>query len=420
VIFESLVPFEEAIHSNRVKSLLPTSLSSEQLRQMASQVKRGAVFSARVTNAKFLQGVKDTVGSILEPKRAKRGATEGFNPATAREELRDLADQLSVPQVQNDPRIDLIVRTQSEMAWGFGNFQQGQSDVILNAFPCQELFRAGEREEPRDWFERWEAAGGQLYGGRMIARKDDEVWQALGDGEGGYKDTLGNPFPPFAFNSGMDVRDVSREEAVALGVIDEDEDVEPTDLEFIEGLGEGVLNFARDIKDALLDSLGDGFKVRKGVLMADEEQPAAGTREWRGLTLVIETEAGDVRTGIASDGTMWASVMPWPYGYVGGTVSDDLDALDVFVGPAPSSERVFVIVQYDPVTREFDELKAMLDFPGPEEAKQGYFDAFTDGSGPEHFGGIEEMSVEDFVAWMKGAGRQDMEQLEKETRSVVA
>jgi hypothetical protein len=68
--------------------------------------------------------------------------------------------------------------------------------------------------------------------GRMIALKDSEIWQALGDGEDGSTDTLGNPFPPFAFLSGMGVRDIGYTEAVALGVIEPGEKVEPQKLDY--------------------------------------------------------------------------------------------------------------------------------------------------------------------------------------------
>ena len=54
----------------------------------------------------------------------------------------------------------------------------------------------------------------------MVALKTSPIWQALGDGAGGYRDTLGNPYPPFAYGSGLAWADVSRDEAIELGLID--------------------------------------------------------------------------------------------------------------------------------------------------------------------------------------------------------
>ena len=51
---------------------------------------------------------------------------------------------------------------------------------------------------------------GQIHGGRMIALKDDPVWLKISD--------FGHPHPPFAFGSGMDMVDISRVEAVELGL----------------------------------------------------------------------------------------------------------------------------------------------------------------------------------------------------------
>ena len=53
----------------------------------------------------------------------------------------------------------------------------------------------------------------------MVALKTSPIWAALGNGAGGYRDTLGNPFPPFAYGSGLAWADVSRDEAIELGLI---------------------------------------------------------------------------------------------------------------------------------------------------------------------------------------------------------
>ena len=76
-----------------------------------------------------------------------------------------------------------------------------------------------------DWPQRWEAAaravgfeGVSRDYGRMVALKGSPVWQALGEGAGGFRDTLLNPYPPLAFNSGMGWEDVAREECDELGL----------------------------------------------------------------------------------------------------------------------------------------------------------------------------------------------------------
>ncbi len=145
MLFDQLTDFETAVESNRVRALLPTNLSSAELSKLSAEIKRSAEFSARVTNARFLQGVQNVMESILNPAQVS-GVTTGLNPATARDELRRLADRLGVTEINNDARIDLIVNTQTDLAYGFGQFKQGNTATSREIFPCQELYRLGWRK----------------------------------------------------------------------------------------------------------------------------------------------------------------------------------------------------------------------------------------------------------------------------------
>lgn len=82
----------------------------------------------------------------------------------------------------------------------------------------------GSPRMPRtDWPARWRAAGEECgWEGAsredFVALKGSPIWQALGDGAGGFRDTLGNPFPPFAYSSTMAWEPVDRGECAALGL----------------------------------------------------------------------------------------------------------------------------------------------------------------------------------------------------------
>jgi hypothetical protein len=136
----------------------------------------------------------------------------------------------------SDARLNLILDTNVQLAEGYGHYAQGQDQGILDVWPAQELFRIGWRKVPRDWRERWEQVGGQISeDGRMAAIKDDEIWDALGDPDN-FDDALGNPYPPFAFNSGMDVEDVGRDDAVEMGLMNPEDRVAPQDRGLNEDL----------------------------------------------------------------------------------------------------------------------------------------------------------------------------------------
>ena len=91
---------------------------------------------------------------------------------------------------------------------------------------------------------------------------------ALGEGVGGYDDSLGNAYPPFAFNSGMWTFDVGYDEAVDLGVLEEGAAVpDMAEVEdFGAGISAGVAKLAGWLTDAVLTALGVGYSVLDGVL----------------------------------------------------------------------------------------------------------------------------------------------------------
>ncbi len=227
--------------------------------------------SARVANANYLQEIRDRVGSILEPKQVQREGetqtvTEGFNIASARAELKEILQSIgydpgekrgTIQDLSSDQRLNLQLKQNVAAAQGYGDFLQGQSDGALAAFPAQELFRAEDREEPRDWQERWSEAGGQFYDGRMIATKDDPVWEDIS--------AFGTPWPPFDFNSGMWVRDIDRAEAEQLGVIEQGEVVKPTAEDFNATLQASVANLDPEMKKALEEGFGDDVDITGGM-----------------------------------------------------------------------------------------------------------------------------------------------------------
>jgi hypothetical protein len=91
----------------------------------------------------------------------------------------------------------------------------------------------------------------------MIALKTDPIWTDIS--------AFDLPYAPFDYNSGMDLRDIDRDEAVDLGLIDEDDTQNPEELSLNEGLsasvgaavGESRLGFA------LGEWLGDLASVSK-------------------------------------------------------------------------------------------------------------------------------------------------------------
>ncbi|MBI4027886.1 MAG: hypothetical protein HY360_23075 [Verrucomicrobia bacterium] len=233
------------------------------------------MFSARTANAGYLQQIHDRVGRMLEAKG---------DQATMRLELKQALQTLDyqpdpdkrggLQDLSSDARLNLILETNVRMAQGYVYWKQGQDEAILEAFPAQELIRAEDRAIPRDWPGRWAEAGGQFFdGGRMIALKNDPIWTEIS--------AFGLPYAPFDFNSGMDVMDVSRDEAIELGVLDsEDPPPLPEDRGFNEDLELSAASLDLKLRLALAQSMGDEAEIRNDVLRL-KNQPET----WQSLKL---------------------------------------------------------------------------------------------------------------------------------------
>lgn len=263
MIFESPISFAEAVRHLAAKGLMPTALDSAGIRLLDAGLRRQALFSAQTLSTDLLGKYREVIGSIINPQQVlregeTRTVTEGFNPASARVEIKRLlgeqgyaaaeGEEGTIKDLGSDARINLVVKTNVELAQGAGKFVQGNANEdVVDLWPAWELVRYEERNEPRDWEQRWRlaaavagdarAAGCLGNSGRMCALKSSRIWQALGDGEGGFTDTLGNPYPPFAFSSGMWTEDVSRDEAVEMGLIEEGERAEPAELDLASLFG---------------------------------------------------------------------------------------------------------------------------------------------------------------------------------------
>ena len=282
--FDTPTDFREAVTGFRFKQVARTRLSSEAIEALAVSVRNRAFFSARVMNAEFLTNAKGMIDRLLTPRSSKQkrtrtdpatgkgrevviDVTEGADIAEIRLALKDYLAQTgynpaakdigTIKDLSTDGRLNLILKTQSDMARGFGRHQQGQDPAILSVFPAQQLFRAEDRNVPRAWKARWTNAGGRTFGGRMVAMKGDPIWSAIS--------RFGNPFPPFDFNSGMDIRDVTRTDALAIGLMTT-ETPAPTPEPEPDAFNRNMVaatSASGDMLDTLLESLGEDFE-RKG------------------------------------------------------------------------------------------------------------------------------------------------------------
>ncbi|HEX7860814.1 MAG TPA: hypothetical protein VF773_10835 [Verrucomicrobiae bacterium] len=268
--YSSPTPLQQAVKFLSEKTPIGSILRSREWEGMPAMLRQRGQFSAGVESVRVLQRIQD---SLLESIKNERNAqrADGSAPGTYKmnrqkfiADIRQLAIQEGlVPEDPSDDntlrdftseaRLDLIYRTQIQQARGYAYWKRGQEPNIIDAWPAQELIRVESRKEPRDWVNRWVEAGGNIINGRMVALKNDPIWIRISRFE--------QPWPPFDFNSGMGVREIDREDAIALGLLEKGEKVVPAEPDFNSNLEASTEGLSDEMKDSLGTIFGEQIEL---------------------------------------------------------------------------------------------------------------------------------------------------------------
>lgn len=206
----------------RRKRIYDVALTSDQVDAMSQQFREQSAWivgqnEAYIIDAYYKAAAKIAEGS-LTPAEARR---------MVRDALRTAGYQAEKPGSWTDmqdgtARQKLVLDTNIKKAAGYAWHESIKGSA---AHPAQELVRYGARQVPRDWKARWQEAWKGLPAderrkalpgtGRMVALVDCGIWRAIS--------RWSDPYPPFDYNSGMDVEPVLYSEAVKLGLLKEEE-----------------------------------------------------------------------------------------------------------------------------------------------------------------------------------------------------
>lgn len=120
-----------------------------------------------------------------------------------------------------------------------------------------------------------------------------------------------------------------------------------------------------------------------------------------GMDVTIEVPKGGMRKGTTKAGVPWERAASDHYGYIKRTEAADGEQVDVYLGPHAEDPdaKVFVIDQVKPGTKQYDESKAMIGFKTGQDARKSYAANFP--KGMKVFGGIKQMSIDEFKEWAK-------------------
>lgn len=118
-----------------------------------------------------------------------------------------------------------------------------------------------------------------------------------------------------------------------------------------------------------------------------------------GLDIMIECPKGSTRSGTGADGTRWTRRMHCHYGRIKRTVGRDGEPVDVFIGPHPDSQLVFVISQLRS-SGDLDEHKVMVGCKNLPEARDLYLSHYPPNWARTRLGEIRALVMPDFKRWL--------------------
>jgi hypothetical protein len=265
------IPFPEAVRFLLDKEDLPAEWDAADWTAQEPDFRNRAFWSAKVENARFLDRAHGLIfdymakvrETIVQPDGTvvtalKVGGRADFTDRMTKFMIAEgmakpgefvNVDQKDLTDIRSVARLRLIFDTNVRQAYGYGQWKQGMKPAVLRAFPAARLIRERGVKEPRP---RHQNNLGE------VRLKTDPRWAEFHNAReiGGF----GVPWGPYGFQSGVTQEDVSRREAIKLGLMVDirNLDATPADVSrkrITDGLEASVKGMDPAIKAKLLEEL---------------------------------------------------------------------------------------------------------------------------------------------------------------------
>lgn len=261
-------PFKEAVQKLGQRTAVASGLSSAEWSALPVELRERALWSAKIEDAHFLSSIQGWLNDFVTGAREElpngETALKVGSRAAFVEQARSLAQQRrlgpedpadigTIKDIQSERRLALIFDTQVKAAHDFGNWKQGMDPDVLDQFPAQRFIRVVDVTAPRQIHAENE--------GVVRLKTDLQFWLSMNSPEAG---GFGVPWGPWGFNSGMDVEDVERDEAEALGLIDPLAKIQPVERELNDHLSASVQSLSPDVVDWLKTQFGSQIRESDG------------------------------------------------------------------------------------------------------------------------------------------------------------
>ena len=244
-----------------------------------------AFFSAGVENVRFLQRMQKLLGDYLsrsvetvindqgeEVQALKVGSRADFVRKTREFMVKEgmvnpnfftSGSQTDLQNIASLSRLRLIFDTNVRQAYGFGRYKQGMHPAVLSAFPAARFVRNPGAQVKRP---RHEASENEVR-----LKTDYAYWATFQNAAeiGGFE----VPWAPYGFNSFMGQQDVSRKEAIDLGLIQEgDKVVEKGKSSLLDGLKADLDKAPKEAVERLREKLKKRRRLKEAAEAAEEEE----------------------------------------------------------------------------------------------------------------------------------------------------
>ena len=229
-------------------------------------VRESSFFSSWVTSTNILSAEKQHLVDLLTGARQLVTLEDGTETTALKAGSRakfvaDMKEKFgwgpdegagSVRDKGSTTRLELIYTTKTRQAYGYAQFQEGNDPDLLDAFPAARFVRGGFVQEPRQYHED--------HRDEVRLKSDIAFWVSMNDPEQG---GFGVPYPPFGYNSQMDMIDVPRAEAEELGLLEPGQKAESPMLDFTDQLSHSVGGLTEEERTALVEQLGaDNVEIK--------------------------------------------------------------------------------------------------------------------------------------------------------------
>lgn len=271
-------PIEAAVSAFSRRAGVAAPLRSAGWDEMATGLRQQAYWSAGVEHARFLSQSRAKLLQALSGQRKLLDSGESVNMDRSRfvRDMRRLvqgarssgqlpagAGPNPLTDIGDATRLRLVYDMNTRMAQGEARWRRQQDPDVLNMWPAQELMPSSATHPRTDWEERWFSAAqesgdikaGEVLDetGRMVALKTSGIWVALS--------RFGVPWPPFDYGSQRRLRSVDRDEAVELGLLEADSELQPVDEQFDRNLAASVKDIDPETRQALKSVFLDQIEI---------------------------------------------------------------------------------------------------------------------------------------------------------------